>query len=163
MKRTTRQLASELGVSQTLVARKRRQGKTDAQIREEARRRSEMNQAGPLGSAETYSQVQLRKETAAAGLKELELRRQRGELVPVSEVQAEWTQIAAEIRDALLGLPLKVAGRLVGVRNESEVVAILRREVRAVLQRVSMTIAGGDGAEAGESRASAELTKGENT
>lgn len=67
----------------------------------------------------------LRHETAKADHAELKNAALRGELVPVSDVRAEWSGIATDLRASLMAVPARVAARSglprdVGVKLEEE-------------------------------------------
>jgi hypothetical protein len=63
---TDRALAETLGVSHVLVNRKRHQGKSDAQIAEEAAKKAPTKPVARSVPDETYAEAQARKETALA-------------------------------------------------------------------------------------------------
>src|ERR1035441_6382124 len=84
-------LASEVGLSVATVSKKRRQGKTEDQIRKEAadwHAKEEKQEATTQQGKESFTEAQRRKEVALAGLRETELAVIRGELVNVGEVNA---------------------------------------------------------------------------
>lgn len=57
----------------------------------------------------------------------------RGELVPVADAEAAWTAIIGVARERLLGMPSKLAPRLVGLTSAGEALSILEAEVHAAL------------------------------
>ncbi len=60
----------------------------------------------------------------------------RGSLLKASEVEATWAQVIIMIRDRLLSLPGRAAGRLVSINDPAEVRRILEREVREILSNL---------------------------
>ncbi len=131
---TERKLSGSLGVNRSLVGRKRRQGKTDDQILEEASKASEKAVAN--GSVETYSQAQARKETSLADLRELELKEKRGELISMADVEAQWSELAVNLRDGIRGISARVANRL-PAEWRREIVAVIDDEARQLLTALS--------------------------
>lgn len=95
---TERKLAAKIGINRSLVGRKRRQGKSDAQIVAESKRR----QGSARARVNTFADAQRRKEIAAAALKEIELQQRRGELISRKEVEDVAFRQARAERDALL-------------------------------------------------------------
>ena len=132
-KSTNREFGDELGVSQGLVGRKRRQGKTDDQIREEAAaKRASM--VPPVAPSETYAEAQRRKESALADRYEFENRQRLGELIDVGETERLWVEVAMAFRDSLLSFPEKIAERVAASEEvQLQVRDLIKAEVRAVL------------------------------
>lgn len=77
-----------------------------------------------------------RKEWALAGLRENELARKNGEVVDVAYVERCQTQVNANIKQRLLGLPAKLTPQLVGVSSLAKVKAILEREIHETLEEL---------------------------
>jgi hypothetical protein len=63
----------------------------------------------------------------------LDLEERQGKLVPVEIVRQTWISIVAMVRGRFLSIPSKLAPRLLGKHNPSEVETILRAEVYDVL------------------------------
>jgi hypothetical protein len=76
-----------------------------------------------------------RKAVALAELRELEVRRRRGELLEAAEVQKQWAAGLAALRDRLLSLPDRLGAVLAG-RAEGEVRAALRDALEEALRGV---------------------------
>ena len=70
----------------------------------------------------SFSAARTRKETALAGLRELELRKKRGELVEVVAVQKEAFACGRQTRDAILSIPDRLSGVLVAKTDRKSVV-----------------------------------------
>lgn len=83
--------------------------------------------AGKLG--ETLTAARARKESALASLHELELRLRRGELLEAGQVEAAWTKHILAARERLLGLPGKLAPRVLGKTDVIEIQEAIRREI----------------------------------
>ena len=69
-----------------------------------------------------------------ATLAELEAMQRRGELVPVSEVKAEAFSLARAVRDALMGLPDRVAPLLAATADAAQCHRLLSEEIRVALR-----------------------------
>jgi phage terminase Nu1 subunit (DNA packaging protein) len=67
---------------------------------------------------------------AQAQLAEIRAAKMRGELVPAADVEAEWANILADVRQQLMAIPSRVGAKLALPR---EAVAALDAEIRAVL------------------------------
>jgi hypothetical protein len=72
-----------------------------------------------------------------ASLRELELKKRRGELLNADEVEGAWFKITSAIRNRLLGLPGGLAARVAGINDPQKIQAILTREVREILTNLS--------------------------
>lgn len=62
--------------------------------------------------AESLASSKARKEAALADLRELELARERGELVPVKDVRRAWVDHITAARSRLLALPTRLRGEV---------------------------------------------------
>lgn len=152
------EVAKQAHCSLALVSRKRKQGKSDAQIEREgvARWKREQQKSPkvtpeaaddetrqPSGGEEpeSFADAQRRKEAALADLRELELRSKRGELVDAAEVALQWGQVCSQVRDAMLAIPPKAAPKLAGMTNEREIAFYLRGLIRDSLTKISRDLA----------------------
>lgn len=90
---------------------------------------------------------------------ELDLQRQRGELVPASEVEPAWSSMIVAARQALLSLPGRVVPMLAQCEHEDAMREVLRVEFEAVLRKLGADdepgAAGDDGPSAGQMAATA--------
>lgn len=89
---------------------------------------------------------ELNRETARyrrikADREELRLMRERGELVPVTEVRKSWADMAANVRKKLLALEARLPGKLPG-KNTREMAAIIREELYEVLNELAEEYSG---------------------
>ena len=82
----------------------------------------------------TLAGEQLRKETALADLREMEVHRKRGELVEKVKVESEAFRVGRLIRDALMGLPDRLAGVLASESDQHKTHALLTKEIRQILE-----------------------------
>jgi len=92
--------------------------------------------AGSVESGDLEDE-KLRKLTAEATLKELELEAKRGELVPVVDVQKSWGEIIQKVKQKLLFLPTKLAPEVVLLQDNNTAKAFLEEAIREVLVELS--------------------------
>lgn len=153
-----RDLSRETGYSPGIVHRKLTQGKSPDEIRADAAAYREKQGLKPLEPGEprlerapvdrpkrvkrdeSFYDAQKRKESAVADIREMEAQQKAGELVDVTVVEAQWTEIATAIRDSLLGLPLKISGKLAGLQDQREIERYLKTSFRAELAKISKTL-----------------------
>ena len=88
------------------------------------------------GEVPNYQESRARREAAEADLAELKVRTQRGELVPVASVRAEFSRQMAAVRDGLLNIPARLAPVLAAETNVSRVQTLIDAELRAVLAQL---------------------------
>ena len=86
------------------------------------------------GGALSYSAARARKETALAGLRELQLRERTGELVEVAAVGAAAFRKARVVRDRLQNIPARCSGILAAESDQMKVFEILTREIDEALE-----------------------------
>ncbi|HVV70443.1 MAG TPA: hypothetical protein VHI52_02925 [Verrucomicrobiae bacterium] len=84
------------------------------------------NESGDLEAAK------LRKENALAAKYEIQVDRERGTLVPATEVKTRWAQKVATAKSKFLGLPAAVAPRLEGM-NAAAIQGELEKAVTDIL------------------------------
>jgi phage terminase Nu1 subunit (DNA packaging protein) len=87
--------------------------------------------------------ARLRKENALAEKYELQVERERGELLVAERVERDWLQSAQVIRNKLIGLPASVAPQLEGM-TAAEMQTLLETRVNEILNELA------DGFEADE-------------
>lgn len=78
-----------------------------------------------------------RLDRARAELSELELSRRRGELIPVPEVAAAWSQNVAIAKGRLLSLPSRVSGDVLRLKSQREVENLIRDQITNILEELS--------------------------
>lgn len=83
------------------------------------------------------NEARRRKEIAEAELKEIELERQKGDLLPKNEVILTWQKILSVLRSRLLAMPAKLAPILMGLSTISEIKNELNIEIRNMLEELS--------------------------
>lgn len=132
---TERDLAGQAGIAPSLVNRKRRQGKSDEQIREEAARRKMT--AKPAKKSETYAQAQARKEQALADLRELELAEKEFRLIDRAGVESQAFATARTVRDSMLAIPDRISSLLAAENSAPKVHEALTQEIRKALAVVA--------------------------
>lgn len=151
---TERQIAHESGYSRGVVHRKLTQGRTAEEIIRAGKER-QRRQAGAVARAEdakesngkhgrhdptrgeSYASAQARKEAALATLRELELARERGELLPRDEVIQAWSDMISSARSMLLQLGAKLAPRITSGMSFAEREAAIDAGVRECLTALS--------------------------
>lgn len=82
---------------------------------------------------ETITQATLRKESALATLREIELSEKQGKLIEVDAAATLWASVGQIIRDGLLSLPERIAPELAALTDQRQVRDQLRDELRKVL------------------------------
>jgi len=81
---------------------------------------------------------------AEAELKEMELAKQRGQLVAISDVESEWSNLVAATKGMILAIPPRVAPELVGESSRIVIEAKIKKECKEALR----LLARGDGNDA---------------
>jgi len=79
--------------------------------------------------AERLLRAQAERTEALAEIARLEARRRRGELLEAGQVEAAWTKHILAARERLLGLPGKLAPRVLGKTDVIEIQEAIRRAV----------------------------------
>jgi hypothetical protein len=87
----------------------------------------------------TYRDAILRKETAIANLRELELAEKRGDLVSRKEAESAWENASVCLRDGILSVPDRIALQLEG-RTAREIREMMMTELRKALELASSQI-----------------------
>jgi len=101
-----------------------RDAETAAQIRKES-------------SPGDFEEARTRKMAAEAELAEMELARERGELVAVVDVGARLARVLERVRARFVAFPGKLAPRLVGLDTAMEARGVLEQAVGEVLSELS--------------------------
>ncbi len=86
---------------------------------------------------EGIDDAKARKERALADKREIEVQRQRGELVPMSAVRDAEVRLAHMLRDALLAIPSRTAMTLASMGSAHEIQELLEVELRGALAALS--------------------------
>lgn len=85
----------------------------------------------------SYAEARLRLEAAKAGIKELELKVRKGELLNVDTVMKLQGGVLQNIRQRILSLPVKLAVLCYGSSSIAENEAIIRKGIHEVLDEIS--------------------------
>jgi hypothetical protein len=131
------ELARELSISATTTSRKRSQGKTDDQIRQEAieykAKELEKNTVDRI----SFTEAQRRKETALAELRELELAKARGEVAPTKEINQYVATMILRAREILLRMPAELSDRVAQTSDPIECKRLLEAEIHRALRQLA--------------------------
>ncbi len=87
------------------------------------------------------TQVRLRKETVLLELRQMELAKVRGEMIPAAEVSRAWEGIGAKLQAAVLSLPSKCAEAAAAAKTARDVEALLRAECESILKGLADDLA----------------------
>lgn len=109
--------------------------------------------AGAAGPAGTLDEARVRKTNADAALAELQLQRERGEVVPIADVAKTFGEQCAAVRAKLLSIPTKLAPRVAIEADEGTCRELLAREITEALNE--LVGEGSTGSDAGELEAPA--------
>ncbi|MEO7862070.1 MAG: hypothetical protein ABIU05_16895 [Nitrospirales bacterium] len=88
----------------------------------------------PASVPKTLAAAQLRKESALATLREMEVSRKRGELIERVVVEQDAFRAGRLVRDSILALPDRLAGILAAESDQRKTHALLTKELRQALQ-----------------------------
>jgi hypothetical protein len=105
------ELAREIGQSEGTVSRKRGQGLTDDEIRQEANERAAVEKTFEANK-ENVRDAKTRKETALADLAELQVAEKKSELIPYADVNKWVSTNIIRARDILLRISPELRDRL---------------------------------------------------
>jgi hypothetical protein len=92
------------------------------------------------GELISFAEAARREKVARAALLELDLKRQRGDLVQKTRVEAAAAKIATIIRTGVEAIPAKVAPTVAGLSAPGEVARLLQREFKTVLSDMAKEI-----------------------
>jgi transcriptional regulator with XRE-family HTH domain len=135
---TGNSLAKRLGVSRQRVSALKKKGRVKmigATVDEKA---SERMHRERLAAQQTSPSRQL-KDLYAAKMSKLEYDKMIGAVVEKAQVEKDAFRIARIIRDTLLRLPDRLAGILASESDQNKIHALLTKELRQVLEALSMT------------------------
>ncbi len=90
-----------------------------------------------MSKFESIDSAKARKERALADKRELEVAKQRGELVPLVAVRDAEVRLAHLLRDALLAIPARVASDLATMDDVHAITQLLEGEVTGALAALS--------------------------
>lgn len=92
------------------------------------------------GELISFAEAARREKVARAALLELDLKRQRGELIKKEKVEAVAAKIATVVRVGVEAIPAKVAPKVAGLTAPGEVARLLQRELKTVLSDMAKEI-----------------------
>ncbi len=95
---------------------------------------------GKIPTAEgiiSYDEARARKIAAEAEMAEIELQKERGEVLPLDVINAVNDEIYGNFRSRMLAIPAKAAPDIFAAADAKEAKAILRRHINAALQELS--------------------------
>lgn len=85
----------------------------------------------------SYDEARARKMAAEAELSEIELQKERGDVLPIEIVNAINNEIYSNFRAKLLAIPARTAPDVFASSNVTEAKALMRKNVNDVLQELS--------------------------
>lgn len=101
-----------------------------AWVRERDRKKFEESQSKEKSD---QNNAEVRKLAAQASREELKLAKERGQVVAIADVQSAQEQVNSNIRSRLLQLPSKLAQRLQGNEDQTQIKGIVDAEVHVTL------------------------------
>lgn len=135
-------LARRARCSTSTVSKKLLAGKSAEQIISEAeawrKQEAAKESSSDCGDLESLQHAQRRKERAIADLRELELQQKRGELIPMSDVNAFISGMIIRARDILLRIAPELRDRLATCRDAVECERLIDDEVRRALAELAL-------------------------
>ena len=140
------QVADKLGVSTKTVSSwvrkgcphvRRKSGTYHFKLHEVQQWRAATLMPRPSAAPSTYAEARARKETAMAGLRELQLKVRTGELVTKESVRAATFDVNRRTRDTLYNLPPRVSGILAAETDQDKIYAILMKEIAQIMEELS--------------------------
>ncbi len=93
----------------------------------------------PDGNYTQMGDVKVRSVLADAEMKELELAKARGQLVPLLEVEAKWSEIVLAAKARILTTPARIAAELVGETSRN----LIQAKIEKALKEAMAQLAGG--------------------
>lgn len=142
---TLREVAAKAGVSHVLVDRKLKQGKSEAQIIEEANVRRQKQAEKPAkvtDKTESFAEAQARKETALANLRELELAEKRAELISAADVKTAWAAHIAGCKNKLISMADELMDKIAVESSAVKCRQMILDRVRTALAELSTDSSG---------------------
>ena len=98
---------------------------------------------GAKALAISKDQAVLRKLTAEAMLREVELAKERGQLIAIADAEAELSSHLSVIRRTLLALPSRIAPYLVGLTSEALARKAMKRAITDLMDAIAKGIEAG--------------------
>jgi phage terminase Nu1 subunit (DNA packaging protein) len=130
------ELARELGVSENTVSKKRSAGKTDDEIRQEAKLYQGKDESFK-SAHHLMTESKARKAAADAELAELELAEARGELVSMADVNNWVAGMILRARDILVRIGPELCDRISQESDPIKVRSVIETEVTRALRELA--------------------------
>lgn len=139
-----REYAAHRGVAVSAVQKAIETGRitlTDGKIDPEKADKEWVENTNPIynsprtddSSSNPYQKSKIMKTTYDAMLKKLEYEERAGKLIPRAQVESDAFAAARTARDHLLMIPKRVAPRIIGLKNISDIEYILSQEITSSL------------------------------
>ena len=97
------------------------------------------------GFSSSYHKSKMMKSTYDAMLKKLEYEERAGKLISRAQVESDAFAAARTARDHLLMIPKRVAPRIIGLKNISDIEYILKQEITSALANLCNILKGNKG------------------
>jgi phage terminase Nu1 subunit (DNA packaging protein) len=85
-----------------------------------------------------YNEARRKRMAAEAELAELQLARERSQVVSIDVVELQWTNLLGAAKSQILAVPHKMAHRFVAMRNAKRIENLMRAELNQALTDLSM-------------------------
>lgn len=108
-------------------------------------KREQQEESEPEDGQEEYKEALTRRTRAEADLRELELSRERAEVVAVADVEKNIAAVASAVKTKLLGLPSKLVSIISAQKTKAGMRAVLDSEMRQICSELA-TIHDGESA-----------------
>ncbi|WP_220369727.1 hypothetical protein [Paludisphaera rhizosphaerae] len=118
-------------------------------LADESPAESDDEEEAEASNRDNFAEFRTQREKANAQLAELQLRERMGQLLERSAVERQTATIFRELRDKVLAAPYRLAGRLVTLATEREVVACIEEAVNAIFAEFAEKLAAEAGSHAG--------------
>lgn len=116
------------------VSQRHAAGRTEKHVGTHTKSNAPSDDGGGQAADPKYWENKTRREGALAELAELELAKKRGDLVERARVEAAAFAIGRMLRDAVLGMPTRLAPELAGMADAFEIEIKLRDTLRKIFE-----------------------------
>ncbi len=113
-------------------------GRVAAGVRQFAGKRGRKTAEAKPNTGDSYAESQRKKAALDVRLAQLKVDEQEGRLISADAVAQEWTALGTAIRDSMLALPTRLAGKLASMTSERDIAQFLRSTIRAELSKISV-------------------------
>jgi phage terminase Nu1 subunit (DNA packaging protein) len=80
---------------------------------------------------------QRRRTAALAEKEELLNKKRKGELIERSAAENEWFRLARQVRDRMQNIPARLAGLLVGMKDQHKIHEMIKKEIDEALEALA--------------------------